>query len=396
MKIAMICIDFNKTGGIERYTAELAQRFAVNNEVHVYSATVNGIENDKITFHKIPILSFNALVKAKKHAINSIFTILSFISYMLFLKEINNFDIVHSQGAYIGKIDIYTMHSCHKASLVVARKENFIEKVKKSAINPLHFIILRLQKYSLFHAKRLVAISETIKEEVLKYYNLDVNKIRNIPLGVDVDKFTPLNRLKYRNLIRNQYNLKETDFVIAFPANEFKRKGLWQIIEVVNTMKTDNIYVFVLGKDDPMPYLEKLHEIGLDNKFIFTGATPIIDQYFAASDMMILPTSYEPFGLVVLEAMASGLPVIVSQTAGVSELIQNNVDGLLLSNPDDTNEISQKLKFMIENATKRTQLGEQARAKALLFTWDNVAEKTYNVYKEIVSQKEVKNVHTQN
>ncbi len=109
--------------------------------------------------------------------------------------------------------------------------------------------------------------------------------------------------------------------------------------------------------------------------------------YYAASDVLLLPSLYEPFGLSILEAMASGLPVLVSRDSGAAELINDGVDGLLINDPTDVAEISAKLGALLKDADLRTRLGKQARRAALQYPWDRVARETEEVYERVLLQK---------
>ncbi len=120
---------------------------------------------------------------------------------------------------------------------------------------------------------------------------------------------------------------------------------------------------------------------------IFTGPTREGWRYYAASDVYLLPSLYEPFGLSILEAMASGLPVLVSRDSGAAELINDGVDGLLIQEPRDVTELSTKLGALLKDADLRTRLGRQARRTALRYPWDRVAGETEEVYERVLLQK---------
>ncbi|HKZ45180.1 MAG TPA: glycosyltransferase family 4 protein, partial [archaeon] len=96
------------------------------------------------------------------------------------------------------------------------------------------------------------------------------------------------------------------------------------------------------------------------------------------------PTQYEPFGLVILEAMASGLPVVTTKLAGAAELIEDGKDGLLLDNPKSSDEIARKLNYLIENDAMRRKVGKNARKKAEKYTWKKTADEMLKVFEESI------------
>ena len=125
--------------------------------------------------------------------------------------------------------------------------------------------------------------------------------------------------------------------------------------------------------------------MGVAEQVVFVGRSQEVWKYFAAGDVFLLPTLYEAFGLTVLEAMASGLPVLVSEKAGAAELIQDGYNGLILKDPTDVSEIAAKLEGLLLNDHYSNQLGTEARKSALHFSWESVAQQTVEAYKRIVT-----------
>ena len=109
--------------------------------------------------------------------------------------------------------------------------------------------------------------------------------------------------------------------------------------------------------------------------------------------MVVLPTLNEAFGLIVLEAMSSGLPSLVSSLAGAAELVEDGLNGLLIKDPTDPLEIATKLDSILMNERLRRLLGEEGRQTALKYTWDVVAQKHIEVYKWVLGGKSTKWSH---
>ncbi len=103
--------------------------------------------------------------------------------------------------------------------------------------------------------------------------------------------------------------------------------------------------------------------------------------------MFLLPSLYEPFGLSILEAMATGLPVLASRDCGAAELIHDGIDGLLIQNPRDVPAISAMLGVLLRDGDLIARLGRQARRAALHYDWDRVARETEEVYERVLLQK---------
>jgi UDP-glucose:(heptosyl)LPS alpha-1,3-glucosyltransferase len=201
---------------------------------------------------------------------------------------------------------------------------------------------------------------------------------------VDLKTFNPKNRKKYFQTIRNIYNIDKDQTVLVFAGNPFERKGLEYVLRAASEIREDT-KLFVIGKysqDEFNQFTKIATDVGVKDKTIFVGLTNEINKYFAASDIFVLPTLYEPFGLVILEAMASGLPVVVSSIAGAAELITDGKDGMLLENPENPTEIANKVNYIIENENNKKQIGKLARAAAEQYSWQRTAEGMMEVFEK--------------
>ena len=390
MKIAFICRKYHKHGGISKYVSELAERACVENEVHIFA---NSFENLKPSMkcHKVPMLKSKLLFNMKKHAINNLLEVFSFTIFSTLMVNSTEYDIVHNNGDYFGDYDIYTVPSCHKAWLKIARaSEGLAGKVVKSFLNPLHFIILLGEKVIFARKRRIIAISEVIKKEVLENYPVNPLDIDVIHLGCTVEKSDEKLKQKSRMLIENKYNLNNESILLLFAGYEFGRKGLAEIIKSLSKIKNENLYLLVAGQDDPGKYRQLSEKLEVNDKVIFLGHIADMPVYYNACDVFVFPTKYEPFGLVITEAMSYGLPVITTEIAGASELIENGVDGELISKPENNDELTACITKIICDKNYRKELSKNAMVKASLNTWDEVYSKTYKVYEEEAVRKKAR------
>ncbi|MBN2406630.1 MAG: glycosyltransferase family 4 protein [Elusimicrobia bacterium] len=389
MRIAFVLKKYSRTGGISRYVAELAERYALENEVHVFASQWRDVGTENITFHKVPMLDFSILRKLKKHALNNLFEVASFLFFSRFRINRGDFDIVHIQGDYMGAADVYTAHSCHRAWLDIANREKLgpIERFKKSAFNPLHFLILLIEKDNLRRSSSIIALSRREVDFLSGNYGVSREKITSIPHGVDMGEFDPDKRPEAKEKVRRRLGVPDESVLAIFSAHEFRRKGLGQIIEAFSILGDKNLYLMAVGKDDPVPYGRLIRDYGLEGRIIFTGGVSDISDYYAASDIFILPTKYEPFGLVILEAMASGLPVVTSEKAGAAELIEDGKTGLLLKNEQDPYEIAEKLKILKRDRSLRHSMGAGARDTAGIYSWDSIARRTFDIYRKVLETR---------
>jgi glycosyltransferase involved in cell wall biosynthesis len=214
-------------------------------------------------------------------------------------------------------------------------------------------------------ADAVISVSKHTAQDVKKYYNVDSRVIYN---GVDTKFFVPKehhnNRLK-----------------ILFVGRFRKIKRPWYIIKLAKEFPQCDFYLF--GNPHPLgPILEKMSS-GLKNVFIKGFIShKMLKEIYCCSDVFLFPSVSEGCPLSVLEAMASGLPIICSNSSSLPEIVENGKEGLLFN---DYKEAKENLSYLIEDENIRKTFSKNAREKALKFDWDIIA-KQYSVLYEEISQ----------
>jgi UDP-glucose:(heptosyl)LPS alpha-1,3-glucosyltransferase len=174
-----------------------------------------------------------------------------------------------------------------------------------------------------------------------------------------------------------------------FAGGDWERKGVRYIIEALPPLSKRNVKLIIIGRGDE-EYYGRLAELKqVRERIIFVPHSSNLWEYYAASDIFVFPTIYEPFGLVIVEAMASGLPVITSRVAGAADLIIDGVNGLLLRAPSDVNDLAAKIELLLSNAELRKTMGERARETAEKFSWDQVVQETLEVYNTVLNRPDL-------
>ena len=187
----------------------------------------------------------------------------------------------------------------------------------------------------------------------------------------------------YSKNIRETFRIPPDSCLLLF-AGAMGRKGLSFLLMSLKLLKEENIFLIIAGRGDIKYYQREAESLGVDNLIRFAGQRGDIHKFYASADIFVLPTLYEPFGMVVTEAMASGLPVVVSRQAGASELITDGEDGVLIDNPSDHEEIARRLIPLIRDNGLRQRMGNKARQKVEKISWDKMAEETMMLYKSII------------
>jgi len=348
-------------------------------EVHVFARKWDPHAPKGIIFHRVPTLKGPSFIKA-----------LSFSSNVKRLLQRERFDIINSFDRTLYQ-DIYRagdgVHKEWRKRLLKITPNLPIRLL--ILFNPLHLSLLFLEKriFKENNYKKIIAISKEGKKEIIKYYGVRPENIVVIYNGVDLEEFHPKNRALFREEIRKEFNIDNNEFLILFVGSGFRRKGLRYLIEAISLLEKEKpLRVLVVAKSKKRAYLKLAKRQGIKNRIIFAGGRKDLRKFYAASDLFILPTIYEPFGNVCLETLASGLPIIVSGASGAAEIITEGENGLLLKDPQDSRELAEKIRLTFDNRF-RNKLCKNARALAENFTVDKNVEKTLKVYQQVISEK---------
>jgi UDP-glucose:(heptosyl)LPS alpha-1,3-glucosyltransferase len=212
-----------------------------------------------------------------------------------------------------------------------------------------------------------LAVSELVRGDLLNQFRLPAAKVTTIYNGVDMQLFHPESDSVARNRIRGQSRIPTDAALVLFVGNGFARKGLGFLIDAVAKLKS-RPYLMVVGNDGAAPAFQRRSQRrGIADRVIFAGAQPGVVEFFNAGEVLALPSLFEPFGNVALEAMACGRPVLLSAQCGVAELLPDELRDYVVGNPSDPAEIAAKLERLLRDAN---DLRPIARAAASRFTWE--------------------------
>ena len=347
VKIALVVHDYHRSGGHSRYVAELATRFTREHEVHVFANTF--VPEPGIVFHHVPA--------SRAHALALIWTFRRNASRML--RELH-FDIVHDQGLCSVVHNVLTAHISNRAWARARLGAPLKEKL-------FSLVIGWWEQWQYSHAGRVqvIAVADRVRRDLAADYGLR-GRVTVIHHGVDTEKFSPADRSQ---ALRNELGISADQPLFLF-VGDF-RKGVKASIEALGAG-----HLVCVGSTPPEPYRALAAKLHRANRVHFRPATDAVEQYYAGADVLLLPTPYDAFGMVVLEAMAAGLPVIVSHNAGASELIVDGQNGYILRNEADLPGLMRKA------APASPAIGSAARTTALQHSWDRVASETLAVYQQ--------------
>jgi UDP-glucose:(heptosyl)LPS alpha-1,3-glucosyltransferase len=253
------------------------------------------------------------------------------------------------------------------------------------ALNPYHAYV-KLAERALFTSPRLKSVicnSHMVRDEIKKHFALPDKKLPIIYSGVDTNAYHP-GLKEHREAIRARHGIPPDAVVFFFVGSGFERKGLPTLLRAMSRLP-ENCFLLVVGRDKRLGLFHRdAQRLGLFPRVVFTGALDDVKPYYGAADALTLPSLYDPFPNVALEAMASGLPVVTSYQCGAAELIENGKNGFA-SDSLDVKAQTAFLRDLLDPAIRR-RMGLAARQTVEPLTPAAMSEKLIALYQELVTK----------
>lgn len=385
MRIAVLSPFVDRCHGTERALAELLERLAGNHacEVHLYAQNVEHLAVtpfDKsstestalVVWHRVPkipgphLLQFlfwlttNRLCRLRDELIRGI-----------------RFDAVFSPGINALDADVILVHvmfHCLK-ELQDAHPQSGLRGLHRS----LYYRLLCFLENRVYRRSRLrlAAVSRHTATQLNHYFGR--HDIDIVPNGVDLSHFSPGNRLALRAAARQKLGYSPEDVVLLHVGNDLRNKGLPVLLDSLHRCQYLPLRLCVVGSDASSDGAENVGSLQLQDRVTFAGETSEILAFYAAADIYVAPSLEDSFNLPGLEAMACGLPVVVSTRAGISEYLSDGVDSLLISEPENPSPLSEILSRLAQDPELRRNLGKNAVQTASRLSWDRHAEAIYKL-----------------
>jgi UDP-glucose:(heptosyl)LPS alpha-1,3-glucosyltransferase len=297
------------------------------------------------------------------------------------------FDVVHShENTWHGQVQ--TMH-------VLPVKYNLLHGLTgwrlalrwlkiATSVRLLVYLGFEKSRFSLKHQRAIVLTSNTLVPQMVAAFPACQSALKVLTPGIERVYGIPtaLQKSESRRLL----GLPESGFCILFVGNDYRKKGLQTLIEALQQLPAD-CCVAVVGNPAQMPqFKSQAAGLGLANRVHFLGSLKNVDQAYQAADCLAHPTHEDTFAMVVLEAMAHGLPVVVSaeRYCGIAGLLTHEVNALVLNDPLDAKALAATLGRVTKDAALTNQLGQAALDFAQNHLWAALAQQQERIYLDLV------------
>jgi UDP-glucose:(heptosyl)LPS alpha-1,3-glucosyltransferase len=358
MKVLIIARPFVFHGGVEQATAGLVAALVEHGyEVHLLSprgqAPMRGV-----TLHTLPLPPLPSAARVLALAMSARLAVAR-----------GAWDVVQSHERTLRQ-DVYRAgEGCHRAYLASE------DRGKTRGLY--HRIVLALERRVFAQTSQIVAIAQVGRREIETLYGVPPGRLEVVYNGVDLTRFHPENRSRFRADARAEAALPAGAFTALFVGSGFARKGLATAIEAIAALSDRESRLVVIGKGERRPYQAIATRSGVAERLVWLGARSDLERWYAAADVVVLPSRYEPFGNVHLEALASGLPVIASARAGGAEVITDGINGAVVD-PLDSRAVTAALERFHQR--RPGELTAAARAAAEPYTYATQVQGFAKVY----------------
>lgn len=378
LKIAILSRGFfSRAGGAENYSISLVETLATKHEIHVFTQHLD---------HNYPGVTYHLLPQCVKKP--SWIDLLCF-SIRTWVATRKGFDLVHShENTWHGQVQ--TVHVRPVRVGLFVGKHGFRRYIRyiQIATSPRLWTYLVMEAIRLApkRGKAVIACSESLRVELESAYPSLQGKVHLLPPGV---RFPELTSDSEKTDLRNEMKLPIGVFLLLFVANDYIKKGIGPLLAALQKLPK-NIVLCVVGNSAHVPqFSQAAEQMGVAQQVRFIGSVASVDRFYRCADALVHPTTEDTFSMVTLEALAHGLPVIVSGAVycGISADLTDEIEALVLQDPRDVEEIANSIIRLTTDESLRLRLGSNGRNFAKKYSWSDLAKRQDELYQLVLNTK---------
>lgn len=386
-RLAIVSPFLDKSHGTERMVVEWIKNLEPKFEIHIYSQSVSDIDLSKVTWHRIRKLKC-------PHIVNFTWWFVANRLWRAWDRSRGlKYDLVFSPGVNCLDADAVSVHIVFAEFIRRVSSELRLSKHNVFAWpRLLHRILYYRMIVFLEHIvftnpnTQLILTATQTADELERLYGRR-GDFPVLSTGLDHATFNPIRRFSLRESARTKLGLARERFAILLVGNDWRKKGLPTLLEAAERLPRLPIELLVVGRDDPGPFLAMILDRDLRSRVRFLPPRKDIEFYYAASDVYVGPSLEDTFALPAAEAMACGLPVIISARAGASALVTHGVNGMILHDPTDGHLLATMIEMLWEDDRFRVRLGETAAETTRPYTWEQSSSELAVIFEDILRRK---------
>lgn len=383
MKVLMINYEFPPLGGGGGVIAsQIAAEFAHRHEVDVLTTGQRGLPKleviDGVKVYRVSVLGRGDKATATLTSLLT-FPLSSVLKGIRLCRE-KKYDVISTHFAVPTGPTGVVLSKLFGLPNVLSTYGGDIYDPSKGLSPHRHFVLRKVVEYVLNHSTYVLAESKDVKCRALSHYKVK-KEITIIPSGLKVPLF--------ENTTRTELGLSEDDFLIIAIGRLVKRKGLEYLLQAVAKIQIPTIKVLLISDGPEREHLESLAAaLGIGQQIVFLGTVSEERkfQYLSASDLFVLPSLHEGFGIVFLEAMYCGLPIVTTDTGGQTDFVKDGHNGFLVP-VGDAEAIAEKIVTLFQSQDLRRQMSSNNRKDVKRFSISVTAERYEEMFTLAIDAK---------
>jgi UDP-glucose:(heptosyl)LPS alpha-1,3-glucosyltransferase len=386
MKIALLIQNADRrSGGAEGYTLDLAR-----------SLTSRG--------HKVTVISEGGPAAVAESAQASGFRCMyvgasggtrwkrmqDFIHRLKDVYENQSYEIVHAMLP-CWKCDVYQPHSGLAMDLLLTGHLKHTSKFKQrwarffNTYNLKRKGLARIERSMMEHQPWIFCLSSAMREFARSQFALPESHLVTLMNGIDLVKFDPAIGARSRDAVREEWRVEKEHQLALFVGNNWKLKGVPEAITALALTRDPKLRLMLVGRDERGPYKKLAHRLKVADRVIFVGSVSDPRPFYGAGDFLLLPSRRDTCSLVVLEALAMGLPVVSTKQNGSSEVVEEGRQGFVLENCNPK-KLAESLQAICKPGRLR-DMGQAALAMRPTLSFEHHVTKIEAVYSQIVAAR---------
>ena len=388
IRLAVVSPFLDKSHGTERIAVEWIAQIASEFDVHIYSQHVEDLDLSTVTWHRIPKFP-------GPHIANFLWWFGANHLWRAWDRRAKNldYDLVYSPGVNCFDADVVSVH------IVFAE---FLRRVRPElafARNPLrawplllhrrlyYRLVVAIEKRVFQRPKtQLILTSRRSAEELARFYGRH-ERLPLIETGLDHKAFNPELRVASRAGARRTIGLRDETFTLLLIGNDWRKKGLATLLDALTQLADLPVRLLVVSNEATAVSQAVAQYPGLRERVHILPPRKDVEFYYAAADAYVGPSLEDTFALPAAEAMACGLPVIISARAGASDIVHDGIDALVLNDPKDAGALATMIRRLYADETFRGRLGEEATKTARQYTWERNGRELTAILEEVLLRK---------
>ena len=382
------------TGGMSVYIRELARQLGVRGHCIDIYTRLNGSKHNQIIDldDNVRLIHLSAGNNGYVHKLTLYYYLSDFFRALQRFKQQENlhYDLVHSHYWLSGRLGSWVQDRWNLPHIVMFHTLGTVKNIAGVADQEPDLRIATEKKLSQT-CQRILAPTAREKNNLLTYYNAPAEKIGVVPCGVNLDLFRPIDRMA----ARQRLGFGENESIVLYVGRFDPIKGIDRLLKAATHLQgRRRLRLVIIGGDGPdtpeYQNLQKLaHKLGLQNTVTFVGRIEQkhLPPYYSAADVLVVPSYYESFGLVGLESLACGTPVVATEVGAMRSILREGQTGQIVPHANPRR-LARAIETFLTGSGARKLSADMIRASVLKFGWSNVAAAVVDEYDTLFQQKD--------